>query len=115
MPLAISGQRGCVVFLFLQLIFQFVPGTVRTGYAYAEMPRKRRHYYADPEVIPGLMLATYDLYSASLHVLAQEYLCGKLTVDTVRFLYNVAVLLFVHFVSVHPFLDGSGMTKTEMV
>jgi hypothetical protein len=110
-----SSQRGCVVFLFLQFIFQFVPGIARTGYAYAEMPGKHRHYYTDPEVIPGLMLATYNLYSALLHVLAQEYLCGKLSVDTVRLLYNVAALFFVHFVSVHPFSDESGMTKTEMV
>jgi hypothetical protein len=110
-----SSQRGCVVFLFLQLIFQFVPGTTWTGYAYAEMPGKHQHYYADPEVIPGLMLATYDLYNASLHVLAQEYLCGKLSVDIVKLLYNVVALFFVHFVSVHPFSNGSGMTKTEMV
>jgi hypothetical protein len=83
-------------------------GTVRTGYAYAEMPGKRRHYYADPELIPGLMLATFDLHNASLHVLAQEYPCGELSVDTIRLLYNVAALLFVHVVSVHPFSDGNG-------
>ncbi|KAG0596731.1 hypothetical protein M758_UG280400 [Ceratodon purpureus] len=82
-------------------------GEVSTAEALVGLPGGGVHYFANPKVIPGLMLVACDLYNASFLLLEEQF--GQvLSVEAIKGIYKVASLLFLHVVSIHPFLEGNG-------
>ena len=58
-------------------------------------------FYQKPELIPSLLLTLVDFYNQALNDIAA-------TTDQIPQLYRLAAVLFVQFVTVHPFSDGNG-------
>ena len=76
------------------------PGQHRLGEAYGGFATGV-FFYQPSELIPSLILTICDFYNQSLCAIAN-------TSDQVPRLYRLAAVLFMQFVTVHPFSDGNG-------
>ena len=75
-------------------------GEYREGQAYGGFA-EGIFFYQPPELIRSLLLTVCDLYNKSLRDIADS-------ANQVPALYHLAAVLFVQFVTVHPFSDGNG-------
>lgn len=80
------------------------PGQLRDEYAYAGVPGGGKFYYDPPCLIPCSFSRSIELYTALLSGLASDWD----TVHATPALYNLAALVFVQLISIHPFEDGNG-------
>ena len=76
------------------------PGERRLGEAYGGFAMGL-YFYQPAELIPSLLLTICDFYNQSLRAIANSS-------DPVSLLYRLAAVLFVQFVTLHPFSDGNG-------
>lgn len=80
------------------------PGQLRHEFSYAGVPGGGKFYYDPPCLIPCSISRCLELYTALLSGLAADW-------DTVHgtpALYNLAALVFVQLITIHPFEDGNG-------
>lgn len=75
-------------------------GEYRNGEAY-EGFAEGIFFYQPAQLIPSLLLTVCDLYNQSLRDIADS-------ANQVSSLYHLAAVLFIQFVTVHPFSDGNG-------
>lgn len=75
-------------------------GEYRNGEAYGGFA-EGIFFYQPAHLIPSLLLTVCDLYNQSLRDIAN-------IANQVPTLYHLAAVLFVQFVTVHPFSDGNG-------
>lgn len=78
----------------------FNAGEYRTGEAYGGFT-SGTFLYQPAKLISSLLLTVCDFYNQALTVIANSS-------DQVPALYRLAAVLFVQFVTVHPFSDGNG-------
>ena len=82
------------------------PGQLREEDSYAGVPGGGKFYYDPPHLIPSSFNTTLELYNALLSDVADKWD----TLHSTTALYNLAALLFVQLITVHPFDDGNGRT-----
>lgn len=80
------------------------PGQLREEASYAGVPSGGKFYYDPPHLIPSSFSTALELYTALLSDLAANWD----TVHSTPALYNLAALVFVQLITIHPFDDGNG-------
>lgn len=77
-------------------------GQLRDEYSYAGVPGGGKFYYDPPCLIPCSFSRCLELYTALLSGLAADWD----TVHATPALFNLAALVFVQLITIHPFEDG---------
>ena len=80
------------------------PGKLRNEHTYAGTPGGGKFYYDPPQLVSCSLDVIIELYNALLSDLTDEQDSPNFS----RKLFNLAALLFVKLVTVHPFEDGNG-------
>ena len=98
--LTLTPESICQVHRVLMHDLVFNAGEYWNGEAYGGFAEGI--FFCQPaQLIPSLLLTVCDLYNQSLHDIADS-------ANQVPALYHLAAVLFVQFVTVHPFSDGNG-------
>ncbi|KAK9844657.1 hypothetical protein WJX74_005211 [Apatococcus lobatus] len=104
-PEALSLTPDMLLELHQALMYgsKHVGGQLRAGQAQAGQPgTSKLHIYPGPDGLEDMLLAVCDRFNQALGSISPKQ------AESIPQLYRLAAVLFVEFVTVHPFSDGNG-------